>query len=93
MSRKQRFSADFCQFGASVAFVDEKLCRLRIISFCIFRYHNAKKRFKVFRPRSPSALEPQISRAVVAVISLFCRRLFENPVIISVVLVGILSFI
>ena len=76
-----------------MAFVDEKLCRLRIISFCIFRYHNAKMRLEVFRLRSPSALEPQISGAVVVVISLFCRRLLENPVIISVVLVGILSFI
>ena len=93
MSRKKSFPADFCQFVSSVAFVDEKLCGLRIISFCIFRYHNAKKRFKVFRLRSHPALEPQVSRAVVALISLFCRRLLENPVIISVVLVGILSFI
>ena len=67
----------------------KKICRLRIISFCVFRYHNAKKRFKVFRLRSPSALEPQISGAVVVVISLLCRRLLENPVIIPVILVGI----
>ena len=76
-----------------MAFVDEKLCRLRIISFCIFRYHNAKKRFEVFRLRATSSLEPQISKAVVVVISLFAWRLLENPVIIPVVLVGILSFI
>lgn len=93
MPRKQRFSADFCQFVSSVAFVDEKLCRLRIISFCVFRYHNAKKRFKVFRLRATSALKPQVPRAVVVVISLFCRRLLENPVIIPVVLAGVFSFI
>ncbi len=46
-------------------------------------------RFKVFRLRAPSTLEPQISGAVVVVISLFAWRLFENPVIIPVVLVGI----
>ena len=93
MSRKQRFSADFCQFVSSVALVDEKLCGLRIISFCIFRYHNAKMRLEVFRLRAPSTLEPQISQAVVVVISLFCRRLFENPVIIPVIFVGNLNFI
>ena len=93
MSRKKSFPADFCQFVSSVAFVDEKLCGLRIISFCIFRYHNAKKRLEVFRLRSPPALEPQVSGAVVVVISLFCRRLLENPVIISVILAGVFSFI
>ncbi len=93
MSRKQSFSADFCQFGASMSFVDEKICRLRIISLCIFRYHNAKKFLKVFYLSATSSLEPQVSGAVVAVISLLCRRLLENPVIISVVLEGILSFI
>ena len=64
MSRKQRFSADFCQFVSSVTFVDEKLCRLRIISFCVFKYHNAKMRLEVFRLRAPSTLEPRISGAV-----------------------------
>ena len=93
MSRKQRFSADFCQFVSSVALVDEKLCGLRIISFCIFRYHNAKMRLEVFRLRAPSTLEPQISGAVVVVISLFCRRLLENPVIVPVIFVGNLNFI
>ena len=50
-------------------------------------------RLEVFRLRATSALKPQVPRAVVVVISLFAWRLFENPVIISVVLVGILSFI
>ena len=58
MSRKQRFSADFCQFGASVSFADEKICRLRITSFYIFRYHNANKRLKVVYLSATSSLEP-----------------------------------
>lgn len=76
-----------------MSFVDEKICRLRITSFYIFRYHNIKKRLKVFYLSATSALEPQVARAVVVVISLFCRRLLENPVVVPVVLEGILSFI